>query len=762
MITNNVRALVLTSLLVAGSAFGHCLTQTFTLSTLTAQTTAKLVTADFNGDGRPDAAAVTSNQGVVVWYGQNGGALGGAVAFGGTKTNLIDLIVLDLNGDGHPDLISLDSLGTTLGIYRNNGSGSFTVTEIAAPLPPGLSLQKLAAGRFNNDANDDFVAVTAGTSGVAPLFLSNGDGTFSSTGGLTLQAKASTLLATADLNADGYTDILSGYGGTGLIDVQLADGNGSFAASGVLPSGMSPAGIAFADFNGDGRTDYATADSTAGTFSVNIANGGGGYASPVSYYSGQFVNASSKPVALAASDFDNDGHLDMIVANNGEGTITLFRGNADGTFNTTPTVFKLANQYAAKPASLAVADFDNDGRADVLTADTTSSNATLLTNGCGVSNVSFTLDHPTISNGQSARVDIVVAAPQPGTGPTPTGSARVRDAAGVLATVTLDNGHAVATIAPSTGDHALVVEYLGDSNYDAHNSASTTLHVVTATTSVNVSVVPNPVTNGQSATLSVTVSSSTGDTPTGYVLRTIDGNQAANADALPFTPQSVGNLGVGSHTIVVDYLGDATHPPSTSAPYTFTIQQPGASMALTAAWDGSKVVVHFTPNGAASYRVMRASGSANNFTQAGTTTSGTFNDTTASSNIAYLYRVDGYDGSNAFVTSSNTDLATTVTFTDATITAGVTTIKAAHLTELRTAINLVRALAGLGATSFTEATPAAGGFVRATHVTDLRPAIAAARSALSLPGIVFTDASLSPGTSVVRAIHINELRAAVQ
>jgi hypothetical protein len=762
MTTNNLRALVLTSLFAAGSAFGYCVTQTFSLSTLPAQAAAKVVTADFNGDGRPDAAAVTSNQGVVIWYGQNGGALGGAVAFAGTKTNLVDIVVLDLNGDGHPDLVSLDSLGTTLGIYRNNGSGSFTVTEMpAAPLPPGMALQKLAAGRFNNDANDDFVAVTAGSSGLALLFVSNGDGTFSATGGMTLQNKVSTLLAAADVNGDGYTDILAGYSGSANIEAWFADGSGNFTLSGGFPSGLSPAAILFADFNGDGRTDYATANSDSGTFSVGLANTAGSYFFPTAYYSGQFVNNNSKPVALAAADFDNDGHLDLIAANNGEGTITLFRGNGDGTFNTTPSVFKLANQYAAKPASLAVADFDNDGRADALTADTTTSNATLLTNGCGVTNVSFTLNHPTISSGQSAKVTIVVAAPQPGSQPAPTGSARVRDAAGVLATVTLDGGYAIATITPSTGDHALVVEYLGDSNYDPHNSAPQTLHVVTATTSVSVSVSPNPVTNGQTAMLNVTVTSSTGDTPTGSVLRTIDGNQALYAEGLPYTPQNVGNLGVGTHTIVVDYLGDATHPPSTSAPYTFTIQQPGAAMALTAAWDGSKVVVHFTPNGSASYRLMRAT-TANNFTLVGSTTSGSVNDTTASPNVAYLYRVDAYDGSNAFVTSSNSDVATTVTFTDATVTAGATTIKAAHLTELRTAVNLVRALAGLGAVSFTEGTPAAGGIIRATHITDLRPAVAAARSGLGLPGIVFADPSPTPGEALVRAIHVNELRAAVQ
>jgi hypothetical protein len=211
------------------------------------------------------------------------------------------------------------------------------------------------------------------------------------------------------------------------------------------------------------------------------------------------------------------------------------------------------------------------------------------------------------------------------------------------------------------------------------------------------------------------------------------------------------------HTIVVDYLGDSTHPPSRSGIYSFTIQA-AATPVMTATWDGSKVVVQFTANGAASYDIMRATGSSSTLQYLATTASSPYNDAATSPNAAYRYRIDAYDGSHNLIASSNIDLTTTVAFTDATLTAHVTTIKAAHFTELRTATNLLRALAGLGAMTFTNGTPAAGGVVRASHVTDLRTAINDARVALGAGAISWAETSLG----VIKASHEQEMRDAVR
>ncbi len=156
-------------------------------------------------------------------------------------------------------------------------------------------------------------------------------------------------------------------------------------------------------------------------------------------------------------------------------------------------------------------------------------------------------------------------------------------------------------------------------------------------------------------------------------------------------------------------------------------------------------------DGATTYEIDRkAPGGA--FTHILTVTSNGINDYVAS-DTAYLYRVRAVNGGGMSAYSAP-DLATTVIFTDSPLVAG-TTVQALHLSELRTAVDAVRALAGLAAAGFTE--PAiAGTTIKAVHLTELRSAIVEAREALSLSNGTFTDSSLTG--ILVQAIHFEQLR----
>jgi len=136
----------------------------------------------------------------------------------------------------------------------------------------------------------------------------------------------------------------------------------------------------------------------------------------------------------------------------------------------------------------------------------------------------------------------------------------------------------------------------------------------------------------------------------------------------------------------------------------------------------------------------------------------TYTDATASPNTAYLYKVRSAGG----LTDSNRDLATTVIFTDGTLTAGTTSLKTAHITELRTAVNAVRTLAALGAGSYTDPALSGGATsIRRLHVIDLRTALDAARSSLSLSALTYGE-SITAGSTTFKSSHLDELRAGVR
>ncbi|HYK04707.1 MAG TPA: hypothetical protein VE974_23345 [Thermoanaerobaculia bacterium] len=139
-----------------------------------------------------------------------------------------------------------------------------------------------------------------------------------------------------------------------------------------------------------------------------------------------------------------------------------------------------------------------------------------------------------------------------------------------------------------------------------------------------------------------------------------------------------------------------------------------------------------------------------------TTAATSISDTVTSGN-AFVYKVRAVDtaGNSAY---SPPDAATTIFFTDEPLLAQTTRVKAAHLTELRQAVNAMRAAGGLSPATFTDPTISNATRIKAAHCQELRTALSQARTALGLSGVTFTDATLTAGTTKVRAAHLQELR----
>jgi hypothetical protein len=165
--------------------------------------------------------------------------------------------------------------------------------------------------------------------------------------------------------------------------------------------------------------------------------------------------------------------------------------------------------------------------------------------------------------------------------------------------------------------------------------------------------------------------------------------------------------------------------------------------------------------GAVSYEIHRKA-AGGSFGLVGTSPTPNFTDNTALANNAYLYAVKWVNGASVASALSAPDLATTFVFTDPTLTPLSSIVKAVHINELRSAIALVRNLAGLGAFSFTDPTLTVGTTkIKAVHVSELRTALDAARTTLALPALTYTDPTLVANTTKPKAAHISELRSGV-
>jgi hypothetical protein len=128
----------------------------------------------------------------------------------------------------------------------------------------------------------------------------------------------------------------------------------------TYPVGPAPVAVALGDFNGDGRLDLAVAnhgDSSAGddgNLSILLGNGDG------TFQAASNIPVGKNPQSLAVGDFNGDGKLDLAVLNSGD-TLSVSIGNGDGTF-------QARVDYMTSTGSLALSlgDVNGDQRPDLI------------------------------------------------------------------------------------------------------------------------------------------------------------------------------------------------------------------------------------------------------------------------------------------------------------------------------------------------------------------------------------------------------------
>ena len=173
----------------------------------------------------------------------------------------------------------------------------------------------------------------------------------------------------------------------------------------------------------------------------------------------------------------------------------------------------------------------------------------------------------------------------------------------------------------------------------------------------------------------------------------------------------------------------------------------------------SQVSLSWSNAGATSYEIQR-SNSGGAFAAINSTTGFAYTDSAVSSGTGYLYRIRATVSGNT-VAYSNVDLAVPFAYTYPTITAGVTVIHAVDVTELRQALNAARAALGWTTLSFTD--PVLTNVVaKAIHFTELRSGVDGVRGGVGLPPMSYTDPTLTPGSTLIRAAHVTELRSGLQ
>jgi hypothetical protein len=119
----------------------------------------------------------------------------------------------------------------------------------------------------------------------------------------------------------------------------------------------------------------------------------------------------------------------------------------------------------------------------------------------------------------------------------------------------------------------------------------------------------------------------------------------------------------------------------------------------------------------------------------------------------------GSIGNGWSLTVKTSNFPNTFTFSDDPLSAVSSTVKSAHLTELRASVNTLRQRHGLSAFLFADTTPTT---IRGVHLSELRTALGGVFSALGRTVPAYTDPTITAGTTAIKAAHFTELRAAIR
>jgi enediyne biosynthesis protein E4 len=262
--------------------------------------------------------------------------------------------------------------GTPAVLYHNNGDGTFSNVTKAAGLwqPEGINLAVQAAD-YDNDGWPDLFVSNDGIP--AYLYHNNHDGTFKEMGmmsGMAMSAEGNTMAAMCmslgDYDHDGFEDVY-------ISDFQMVpdhlwhnDGKGYFdevsdaAGIGEFTNQVLSFGGGFLDYDNDGWLDIFIANGSVYPEIARVSSEIKYKQFPILFHNdhnGRFTNVSGEsgdgfkhPLAsrgVAFADFDNDGNVDIVVANSGDPPLLLHNGGCAGRhFITFRLVGKRSNRDA--------------------------------------------------------------------------------------------------------------------------------------------------------------------------------------------------------------------------------------------------------------------------------------------------------------------------------------------------------------------------------------------------------------------------------